>query len=149
MILDNRRKKLIRDSINNYKFMKEEIEEKLNKNYTVEELQTFLNRFKNMDITNIETDYLDFIWEDLSICIILENNNKRVGKGFEIYDTVGKQFIVEDFLTVEEYEKLLNTSKEQMLKNAILDLKYYEKMNYESSYNECLNEIVRFLKEEF
>ena len=73
----------------------------------------------------------------------------KVSSTFEIYDTEKLEFIVEDFITVEEYKKLIETPKEKMLKDIVADLKWYESNNKEEEYKECSDKIIKFLKEEF
>lgn len=154
MIIDVRQRALILNAINDYNFIKEEIEHRIKKGYTLEELSSFIVKFKGTEITNLENyeeyAYLDFIYQDvnMSVCWDLEKGT-YVGKTFEIFDKDNNGYVVEDFLSIEEYEKMLNTPKEQMLRDAVVDLKFFETNGYKENYDIQLDKIVRFLKEEF
>lgn len=154
MIIDVRQRALILNAINDYNFIKEEIEHRIKKGDNLEELSSFISKFKGTEITNLEDyeeyAYLDFIYQDLnmSVCWDLEKGT-YVGKTFEIFDKDNNGYVVEDFLSIEEYEKMLNTPKEQMLKDAVADLKFFERSNLKENYDIQLNKIVRFIKEEF
>lgn len=154
MIIDVRQRALILNAINDYNFIKEEIEQRIKKGDNLEELSSFISKFKGTEITNLENyeeyAYLDFIYQDLnmSVCWDLEKGT-YVGKTFEIFDKDNNGYVVEDFLSIEEYEKMLNTPKEQMLEDAVVDLKFFEANGYKENYDIQLDKIVRFLKEEF
>lgn len=154
MIIDVRQRALILNAINDYNFIKEEIEQRIKKGDNLEELSSFISKFKGTEITNLEDygqyAYLDFIYQDLnmSVCWDLEKGT-YVGKSFEIFDKDNHGYVVEDFLSIEEYEKMLNTPKEQMLRDAVVDLKFFEANGYKENYDIQLDKIVRFLKEEF
>lgn len=153
MFLDIRQRELIKNTIKDYKFMKEEIEQRIAKKDTIEELKDFINKFRDTEITSVDDyadyGYLDFNYKNANMCISWENDNKFVGATFEIFDDKKKEYIVEDFLTIEDYEELMNTPKEDMLRNAVADLKFYDAHNLKDNYNECLEKIIVFLKEEF
>lgn len=72
-----------------------------------------------------------------------------MGTTFEIYDRESYEYIVEDFIDVAGYEKLINTPKDKMLSDIVADLKYYDSHNQIDSYNTCVDKIISFLKEEF
>lgn len=154
MIIDVRQRALILNAINDYNFMKEEIEQRIKKGDNLEELSTFIVKFIGTEITNLENyeeyAYLDFIYQDvnMSVCWDLEKGT-YVGKTFEIYDKNNNGYVVEDFLSIEEYEKMLNTPKEKMLEDAVVDLKFFESNGCKENYDIQLDKIVRFLKEEF
>lgn len=158
MFLENRQVELIKKAINDFKFMKEEIEnfmERTKEEINFKKLSDFLLKFKGVDITNIDDyhvdySYLDFMYNDLNMCIKYEREVEDeivVSKVFEIYDEKTCAYIVEDFLCIEEWENLINTSKETMLEDAIVNLKYYESKNMEEDYKNLLDKIVVFLKE--
>lgn len=153
MFLDIRQRELIKNTIKDYKFMKEEIEQRIAKKDTIEELKDFINKFRDTEITSVDDyadyGYLDFNYKNANMCISWENDNKFVGTTFEIFDDKKKEYIVEDFLTIEDYEELMNTPKEDMLRNAVADLKFYDAHNLKDNYNECLEKIIVFLKEEY
>lgn len=153
MFLDIRQRELIKNTIKDYKFMKEEIEQRIAKKDTIEELKDFINKFRDTEITSVDDyadyGYLDFNYKNANMCISWENDNKFVGTTFEIFDDKKKEYIVEDFLTIEDYEELMNAPKEDMLRNAVADLKFYDAHNLKDNYNECLEKIIVFLKEEF
>lgn len=154
MIIDVRQRAVILNAINDYSFIKEEIEQRIKKGDNLEELSTFIVKFRGTEITNLESyeeyAYLDFIYEDVNMCVCWDlEKGTYVGKTFEIFDKDNNGYVVEDFLSIEEYEKMLNTPKEQMLKDAVADLKFFESNNLKTNYDIELDKIVRFLKEEF
>lgn len=158
MFLENREIEIIKKAIKDYKFMKEEIEEFIERTRTevdFNKIQDFILKFKGTDVTNIENSmvdysYLDFIYNDINMCVKYEREIEDrivVSKTFEIYDTKTCTYIIEDFLSVEEWENLINTSKETMLEDAVADLKSYESKGKSYEYEEQLKKIVVFLKE--
>lgn len=154
MILDARKINVIKKEIENYKFMKEELEQRIAKNDTLEELSDFINKFRDTEITNLEKNedygYLDFLYKGVNMCVSWEKSKGiYVSKCFEIYDSKEEEYIVEDFLTIEEYEKLMNTPKEDMLRDAVADLKFYDAHDLKQNYEKTLEKIIVFLKEEF
>lgn len=158
MFLDNRQKELIKNAIKDYNFMKDEIEQKIERGYTLKEISDFICNFRDVEITNLEDyhseyGYLDFYYKDVSMCVgfdkCFEEKKKRVNKGFQIYDKETYTYIIEDWLSVEEYEELMNTPKDEMLRYIISDLKYYESTGKSADYEECKEKIIKFLKEEF
>lgn len=154
MIIDVRQRALILNAINDYNFIKEEIEQRIKKGDDLKELSSFISKFRGTEITNLEDyeeyAYLDFIYQDLNMSIYWDlEKGTFVRKTFEIFDKDNNGYVVEDFLSIEEYEKMLNTSKEQMLKDAVADLKFFERNGHKDNYDIQLDKIVRFLKEEF
>jgi len=154
MILDARKINVIKKEIENYKFMKEELEQRVAKNDTLEELSDFINKFRDTEITSLEKyddyGYLDFLYKDVNMCVSWEKSKGiYVSKYFEIFDSEEKEYIVEDFLTIEEYEKLMNTPKEDILRDAVADLKFYDAHDLKQNYEKMLEKIIVFLKEEF
>lgn len=154
MIIDVRQRALILNAINDYNFIKEEIEQRIKKGDNLEELSNFIVKFKGTEITNLEDyeecAYLDFKYQDVSMSVCWESEKGTyVGERFEIFDEENNNYVVEDFLSIKEYEKLLDTPKEQMLKDAVADLKFFESHNLKENYDFQLDKIVRFLKEEF
>lgn len=154
MFLDRRQIKLIKKAIDDYKFIKEEIEFRISKDYNLEEISEILIRFKDITIENLEDcgeeAYLDFEYNNINTCVAW-NKDKGIymSNTFEIYDAKEMEYIAEDFLTIEEYEKYINTPKETMLADAVANLKYYESNNYTGSYNELRDKLINYLKEEF
>lgn len=152
MILTKKQKNLVKNALIDYDFMKEEIENKIALNYTIDDLSVFLTRFKDIEITNLEkyTDYtyLDFLYKDLNMCIMFDKDKgTRVSSTFEIYDKTTCEYIVEDFLTKEDYLKLINKTREEELEELVSTLKYYDSNNSEQAYKEYINKIINFLKE--
>lgn len=159
MYLDIREKELIKKAIKDYQFMEYEINNRIIGGITFEELTDFLLKFKGIVITNtedwdVDMRYLDFQYNAVDMCVSLnkKENKLKVSDVFEIYDDIKEHFVVEDWLTIKEYEKLLNTSKEEVLNNLVADLKYIDCNNVydkENRYKEKKEEIIRFLKEEW
>lgn len=154
MFLDARKINVIKKEIENYKFMKEELEQRIAKNDTLEELSDFINKFRDTEITILEKyddyGYFDFLYKDVNMCVSWEKSKGiYVSKYFEIYDSKEEEYIVEDFLTIEEYEKLMNTPKEDILRDAVADLKFYDAHDLKENYEKTLEKIIVFLKEEF
>lgn len=169
MILDNRRKELIKNSIKDYEFMKRIITSEIGiwtntyeKEEVLEILNKFITRFKGVEVTNIEYNntaedvdniygYLDFLYNDVSMSVMYNTGDEpiHVSDKYEIYDVISMAFIVEDWLTSADYAKMLDTPKEVTLHDAIVDLKWYESNNQLNSYNQLRDDIVNFLKEEW
>jgi len=152
MFLENRQIELIKNAIKDYNFIKEEVEFRISKDYSLEEISKVLSKFKGVCIDNLEYyddyGYLDFEYNNVNTCVSWEaNNGICMGDTFEIYDNVVQEYIVEDFCDVNYYEKLINTPKEKMLADAIVDLKHYESNGYKDSYNRQKDKIISFLKE--
>ena len=155
MFLENRQIEIIKKAIKDYKFMKEEIEEFIGRTKAKVDfniIQDFILKFKGTDVTNIveEKDYgyLDFEYNDVNMCVSYQSEEiLKVGSTFEIYDKTTCTYIIEDFLSVEEWENLINTSKETMLEDAIFNLKSYESKGKSYEYEEQLKKIIVFLKE--
>ena len=154
MFLDSRQIELIKKAIEDFKFIGEEIENKIKKGYSLEDIEMFLNRFKDIEITCLDSingdGWLDFLYKDINTCVSwTKEDGVRMCSTFEIYDRKTNAYIVEDYCNIEEYEKLINTPKEVMLKNAVADLKYYESNNYLENYNKQRDRIIEFLKKEY
>ena len=161
MFLENRQVELIKKALEDYKFMKVEIENFIERTRTedlqrdIDAIANFVSKFAGTEITNIENynteyAYLDFNYNALNMCVKYERDNEdkiKVSERFEIYDKTTCTYIIEDFLNVEEYEKMINAPKEQMLADAVHDLKYYESKGKSYEYEEQLKKIVVFLKE--
>lgn len=154
MFLDRRQIELIKNAIEDYNFIKEEIENKIKKGYNLEEISVFLNRFKDIEITSLDSingdSWLDFLYKDISTCVCsTKEKGIYVGSTFEIYDKKNYEYIVEDLLTVKDYENLMNTPKEEMIADAVHNLKYYESHKYTDLYNKQRDRLINFLKEEY
>lgn len=152
MILDKRQKELVKKALDDYDFIKEEITNKIAKGYDIDDLSIFLTRFKDIEISNIEKyddyEYLDFLYKDLNMCVMFDTDKGlRVSNTFEIYDKKTCEYIVEDFLTKDEYTKLINKTREEELEDMIATLKYYDSHNLEADYKIYTNKIISFLKE--
>lgn len=153
MYLDNRQKEIVKKALSDYDFIKEEIDEKIAKGYNLEELSTYLVRLnKDIEISNLDGYddyvYLDFLYKDLNMCVYWEKNNAiRVSNTFEIYDKESGEYIVEDFLTKEEYEKMLNRTREENLQDLVATLKWYESRDLQADYKSYEKEVINFLKE--
>ena len=76
MIIDVRQRALILNAINDYNFMKEEIEQRIKKGDNLEELSTFIVKFIGTEITNLEKyeeyAYLDFIYQYIKINVCFD-----------------------------------------------------------------------------
>lgn len=152
MYLDERQKKIVKRGIEDYNFIKEQLEEKIKKGYTLEDLSVFLTRFKDIEITNLEsyddTAYLDFIYKDVNTyCMWTPEDNVIVSSSFEIYDKDMKEYIVEDYWSIEKYEKMLNRTREENLNDFVLQLKWYESRNLDADYKAYCKKVISFLKE--
>ena len=152
MYLDERQKKIVVDALKDYNFIKEEIENRIRQDYNLEELSKFLVRFKDIEISNIEEyddiGYLDFIYKDVNTCVIWEyQKGLRVSNTLEIYDKEQMEYIIEDFCTIEEYEKMLNRTREENLNDLVATLKYYESRGLEADYKAYSKKVISFLKE--
>ena len=154
MFLDMRQKQLIKNAIEDYNFIKEEVEYRIKQGFSLEDLESFLNRFDGMEITGLDTingeSWLDFLYKDISTCVCnTQEKGTFMGTTFEIYDREQHEYIIEDFLDVKSYEDYINTPKEKMLEDAVLNLKYYDSHNMEEQYNNQKDKIINFLKEEW
>lgn len=154
MFLDRRQIELVKKAIDDYNFIKEEIELRISKDYNLEEISQVLVKFKGITIKNLEDyeneAYLDFEYNNINTCVSWQRNTGTcVSSTFEIYDDKEQSYIVEDFCTIKEYESMINTPKETMLANAVAELKCYESNGYKDSYNRQRDKIISFLKEEY
>ena len=154
MFLDLRQRELVKKAIEDYKFIKEEIKFRISKDYNLEEISQVLVKFKGITIENLEDyeneAYLDFEYNNINTCVSWQRNiGTCVSDTFEIFDDKEMCYIVEDFCTIEEYEKMINTPKEDMLASAVAELKCYEINKYTDSYNRQRDKIINFLKEEY
>lgn len=161
MFLENRQIEIIKRALEDYKFMKVEIENFIERTRTenwhkdFNAIYNFILRFQGTEITNAEDynddyGYIDFIYKDTNMCVKYEKEIEDrivVSKTFEIYDQATCTYVVEDFLSVEEWQKMIDAPKETMLHDAVLDLKYYENNGRSYEYEEQLKKIVVFLKE--
>lgn len=149
MYLDKRQKNIIIKALNDYKFIKEELTLKIKAQYTPDELTDYILRFKDTEITNFDDMYLDFEYQDISTCVILNSTPvPQVSSTFEIYDKIKQEYIVEDFLTPEDYEKMLKTPFEESLKEMVHELNFYDIQDMTTQYNEQKEKIIKALKEE-
>lgn len=154
MYLDKRQKNIVKQALNDYDFIKEELNEKINKDYNMEDLSIFLTRFKDIEITNFDIyddfGYLDFIYKDINTCVIWSKDaGIRVSNTLEIYDKIKMEYIVEDFLTVDEYVEMINRTKEEILDEFIDRLNYCDTHDLKADYNEISKQLVNFLTEEW
>lgn len=153
MYLDNRQKEIVKKALEDYNFIKEEIDEKIAKDYNLEDLSIYLVRLtKDTEITNLESyddyAYLDFLYKDLNMCVMWERDKGiRVSSTFEIYDKEKKEYIVEDFLTIEDYNKMLNRTREENLQDLVSTLKWYDSRDMQVAYKEQERKVINFLKE--
>lgn len=155
MYLDNRQKQIVINALNDYDWMKQEIESKINlQNCNLEDIKAFLSKFdyNELEITNLEKyddyAYLDFTYKDLNMCVMWERfKGNRVSPTFEIYDKERQSYIVEDFLTKEEYKNILNTKREDNLEDLVGTLKFYEAHNMKNAYENQIEVLINFLKE--
>jgi len=153
MYLDNRQKAIVKKALEDYDFIKEELDEKIAKDYNLEDLSIYLNKYsKDVEITNLESyndyAYLDFLYKDLNMCVMWERDKGiRVSATFEIYDKEKKEYIVEDFLTREEYINMLNRTREENLQDLVATLKWYDSSNMKIAYEEQERKVINFLKE--
>lgn len=154
MFLDLRQRNLIKKAIEDYNFIKEEVEYRIKQGFSLEDLEIFLNRFEGIEIIQLDTvngdSYLDFLYKDISTFICnTQEKGTYMGTTFEIYDNEKQEYLIEDFLDVKSYENYINTPKEKMLEDAVLNLKYYDSNNMKEQYNEQKDKIINFLKEEW
>jgi len=153
MYLDNRQKAIVKKALEDYDFIKEELDEKIAKDYNLEDLSIYLNKYsKDVEITNLESyndyAYLDFLYKDLNMCVMWERDKGiRISATFEIYDKEKKEYIVEDFLTREEYINMLNRTREENLQDLVATLKWYDSSNMKIAYEEQERKVINFLKE--
>ena len=108
MYLNKRQIDIVLKALKDYDFIKEEIENKIKKGYSMKELCDYLGRFKDIDITNFdkcdEYTYIDFLYKDINTYISYkENETIKVSNTLEIYDSVKGEYIIEDWLTKKDY----------------------------------------------
>ena len=153
MFLDKNDMEMIINGINNYQFIKEELTEKIKKGYSLEQLENYIRKLKGTEITGTsdyeDIKYLDFIYDNVNMYIQEElDNGIKVSERFEIYNTKEHCYIVEDFLTLKEYEDMLNESKEEKIKSALIDLDFFKKYNFKEQHDILLEKVINFIKEE-
>ena len=154
MFLDRRQKEIVKAALNDYDFIKEEIEEKIQKNYNLEEISEFLVKFKGIEITGSsdyeDEAYLDFNYNNVNMYVAW-NKEKGifVNTTFEIWDADKQEYIIEDFNNKSYYKNLIEKPKELVIADLVADLKHYDSCNKKEQYENCKNEIIHYLKEEF
>lgn len=145
MFFENRQIELIKSSIKNYDFLKKQFE--LNTFESIEEVEEFLSRFNGITFQCTDSDYIDFEYYNLNLSINVHERPFKFCSAFEIYDNVNCEYLIEDFLTKEQWLKEINTTKEQKLNDAIVHLKYCDSHNLKVDYDRWLKKIEVFLKE--
>ena len=157
MYIDLRQKEIVKKAIEDYDFIKEEIDEKIAKDYNLKELSKYLVKLSNdVEITNLEDyhseyAYLDFMYKNLNMYVSWDvEKGVRVSPTFEIYDKDMQEYIVDDFLSKEEYQAMLNRSREDNLEDLVATLKFYDSNKnkaYSVDYNAQVKKIINFLEE--
>lgn len=110
---------ILKRSIEEYKIIKEEIDERIKGGYTLENLLDYIRHLSTCNITNYDLEdenfkYIDFNYADLT-CSILQHNDKNndkpyLGESIEVWNDKSYHFIgtfnnireIEDILKEEE-----------------------------------------------
>lgn len=151
MIFDEKEKEIIRKAIEDYTFIKQELEDKINKNYTLKELSDFLLKFNGITITNLDEEYgyLDFTYNDIDACIFdaLEETVKlKLYSTFRIYNSEKEKYLFDDSLDINDWKYYLTNTKEEELQTMINKLKFLEEKDLQSDYKAQKENIINFLK---
>lgn len=153
LMMGHRTKKVIEQGVYDYNFIKEELEEKIKKDYNMEELAEYLTRFKEIEITSFgdvgEEIYLDFIYKSVNAYVYYKDGVISVGKAFEIFDKDRETYVIDEWLEESNYIELLNTTKEEQLKEAILDLEFYKDNDLGELFDKKVKELIQFVREEY
>ena len=160
MILNRRRKELIKKAMSDYAFMSRlltneisELQGTLSNEEMLDRLGDIVCRIKGTEITNLETyegeGYLDFIYNNVNMFVTYNDKPLHVSNTFEIYDDETCEYVIEDWETLDWYAKYVETPREQVLADAVADLKFYECNNYKPLYDDLKEELINFIKEEW
>lgn len=148
MIISKREKEIIKKAIDEYEFMKEEIENQIEKGHDIEE---FLMRFKDLEYSIISNDksyFLDIMYKDICFSVGVRQDKKtEVSDCFQIWDIEKSENIVDEFWTKEDYKQLINKTTDEELHEMSEMLKYYEDKHLYGDYKSYVQKIIDYVKE--
>ena len=111
MNFTDRQKELIKISLKDFEYIKNEINYLIEKGRNLSEILDYLREVSGIEIIHFELDnkdfrYIDFNYYNIDNSVI-EDNKKglRVQETIEIYDNVNQEYLIEDWLTKEEWLK--------------------------------------------
>lgn len=114
MKLDTRQLELIKQAIKDYNYIKEEMNNLINNGRDLQYILEYLELFDNVEITNVELDnknfnYIDFYYNNLSVSVVKDSDNPiQFQNGFELYDTDKMEWFIEDYLSIREWQNILD-----------------------------------------
>lgn len=156
MYLNKRQKELVRKAIEDYNFIKEEIQYQISKGNKLEDLSKFITKFRNVEITNYDeeytdcTRYLDFNYNNVNTFVFQNTDGIiKVSNTLEIWDNIDERYIIEDWVDLAEYEDILNTPKKDILNELAVELKYCYSHCSKVMYDDAVEKIINFIKEEY
>jgi hypothetical protein len=160
MLLNRRRKELIKKAMSDYAFMSRlltneiaEVQDTLSNEEILNKLSDLICKIKGTEITNLETyegeGYLDFNYNNVNMSVAYNDKPLHVSNTFEIYDDKTCEYVIEDWETLDWYAKYIETPREQVLADAVVDLKFYESNNHKLQYDDLKEELINFIKEEW
>lgn len=113
MKLDNRQLELIRNSLKEFEYIKTEINYLIEKGRNLENILDYLRHINEIELTNCDLNnkdfkYIDFIYGNINASVIKDKNKGlRVQEGIEIYDTEIQDYLIDDWLSIKEWENIL------------------------------------------
>ena len=111
MNFTERQKDLIKTSLKDFEYIKNKINTLIEKGRNLSEILDYLRHIKAIELTNWDLDdkdfrYIDFTYYSIDSSVI-EDNEKglRMQETIQIYDNVNWEYLIEDWLTKEEWLK--------------------------------------------
>lgn len=102
--------------INDYKELKNEIDKRIAKGYTMENLLDYVRHLASCDITNYDLisdyKYIDINYCDMTVSILEENNKCFLGDSLEVWNNVHNYYIGL-FNSIRELESILKESEDK------------------------------------
>ena len=103
-------KAIMENVIRDYNILKKDIDDKIKKGYTINDLYDYIRHLSSCNITNIDLNddfkYIDFNYCDMCISIIQDNDMLYLGDTIEIWNDK-ELYYIGTFNNVRELEKIL------------------------------------------
>lgn len=112
MKLDNRQLELIRNSLKDFEYIKTEINYLIEKGRNLENILDYLRHINEIEIVHYDLDnedfrYIDFNYGSIDNSVIEDKKGLRVQNTIEIYDKELQEYLIEDWLSPQEWENIL------------------------------------------
>jgi len=146
MLLNNAQKRLTEKGIEDYYFIKSEIDEKIKLNYDADKLKQFLNRFKGIEIYQDEDDYIDFYYNDLNLTLIHNETDYRLCNSISLFDKTTDQYLFE-CNTIEYLKDQLEKDVFTQLSEEIVRYKDMKESTFVYNLDSKKKEIIKFIED--